>query len=53
MYTLLVINIKWFQSVELLQTITITLFNVCTRYNNCMYTSLVININWFKGVEQF
>ena len=52
MYTLLVINIKWFKSVDLLRTITITLFNVCTHYYNCMYASLVINIKWFKRVEQ-
>ena len=30
MYTILVINIKWFESVELLRTIRITIFNVTT-----------------------
>ena len=52
MYSLLVFSIKWFDSVELLRTIAITIFNVCTHYNKYMYTSLVINIKWFESVEQ-
>ena len=31
MFTLLVINIKWFESVELLRTITLTILNVFTH----------------------